>query len=506
MFRSTRLAALSVAATLVLAGCGAAPGQSDGSDSTLTLGVLVPATTFSAQDMSWANESPYGQAVYDTLLRAAPDGTSQPWLATKWSYDDTKTKLTMTVRDDVTFSDDTKFTADVAAQNLIRFRDGNSPHKALLARLADAKALDDTTLELTLKEPDPALLSALTQNAGLQESPKAFDSPKIKTEPVGSGPYVLDTADTVVGSSYVFTKNPDYWAPKSVHYDKLVLNVYGDATALLNAVKGGQVNAANTPDNNSLDQMEAAGFTVNPLELNWTGLLLLDRDGKTNPALGDVRVRQAINYAFDKDALLKAVGKGHGTPTTQTFPTTSPGYDKSLDSQYDYDPGKAKQLLAEAGYADGLTLEQPRSSLMAASTYTLIAQQLKDVGITVKYSDSGNNFIADLLGAKVGSAYMILEERPTAWEIANFALLPDAPWNPFKVKDPTVVKLTKTIQTGTASQVDQATKQLNAHIVEQAWFAPWYRMQSSFITDAGTSVQVQQGNAFPYLWNFKPKS
>jgi peptide/nickel transport system substrate-binding protein len=412
----------------------------------------------------------------------------------------------MTLRSDVTFTDGTKFDADAAAQNLIRFRDGNSPNKSLLALVSNAKAVDATTLEIDLSAPDPALLTSLTQNAGLVESPKAFTSSTIKTVPVGSGPYTLDTKDTVVGSSYTFTKNDKYWAPKTVHYDKLVLNVYGDATSLLNAVKGGQVNAANTPDNNSLDQMKAAGFTVNPLELNWTGLILFDRAGTTNPALGDVRVRQAINYAFDTKALLKAVGKGYGTTTSQIFPTNSPGYDKSLDTLYSYNPEKAKELLKEAGYANGLTLEQPSSALLGQATYTLIAEQLKAVGITVKYTDTGNNFISDVLAPKFGSIYMILQEDPTAWQIANFSLLPNASWNPYHYDDPTVVSLVKTIQTGTTDEADAATKQLNEYIVKQAWFAPWYRMQSSYVTDSKTAVKVQQGNAYPYLWNFTPKS
>ncbi|MBP2327861.1 peptide/nickel transport system substrate-binding protein [Kibdelosporangium banguiense] len=509
MFRSTRLGSVSVAAalTLALAGCGATATQGGGtSDPTLTLGVLVPATTFAAQDINWANESPYGQAVYDGLLRAAPDGTIEPWLATKWTYDSAKTKLTLTLRTDVTFTDDTKFTADVAAQNVIRFRDGNSPNKSDLSRVADAKAVNESTLEISLKEPDPALLTALTQGAGVQESPKAFTSATIKTVPVGSGPYILDTGATVVGSSYVFTKNPKYWAPQTVHYDKLELKVYGDATALLNAIKGHQVDAANTPDNNSLDQMKAAGYTVNPLELNWTGLLLLDRAGTTNPALGDVRVRQAINYAFDKQALLKAVGKGYGTATTQVFPVNSPAYDKSLDSYYDYNPAKAKQLLADAGYAGGLTLKQPQSALIGPATYTLLAQQLKDVGITVQYTDIAQGYIAELVGAKWGSAYMILQEDSTAWKIATFGLLPNAAWNPFRYSDPTVVSLAGTIQNGSQADADEAAKKLNKYLVEQAWYAPWYRMQSSFVTDANTTVTVQQGNAYPYLWNFKPKS
>ncbi|BAS14780.1 hypothetical protein AHiyo8_30830 [Arthrobacter sp. Hiyo8] len=68
-----------------------------------------------------------------------------------------------------------------------------------------------------------------------------------------------------------------------MHYDNLVLNVYGDQTSLLNAIKSGQLNAANTADNNTLTEIQAAGYKVNPLQLNWAGLILFDRAGTTNP-------------------------------------------------------------------------------------------------------------------------------------------------------------------------------------------------------------------------------
>lgn len=506
MFRWKRLAAVAVVAALALTGCAANTGSTSAASSTLTVGVLVPATTFSAEGMNWANESLYGQAVYDGLVRANPDGEIVPWLATKWEYNADKTVLTMTLRDDVKFSDGTAFTADVAAQNLLRFRDGDSANKSFLVNVGGAKAVDPTTLEITLKAADPALLTYLSQNAGLQESPKAFDSADIKTKPVGSGPYLLDSTATVVGSSYVFTKNADYWAPDDQHYSKLVYKVFTTPTALLNAVKGGQVNASNTYDNTTLDQMESAGFTVNKLELNWTGLILFDRGGTVSKPLGDVRVRQAINYAFDPAALLKAVGKGFGTVTGQIFPTNSPGFDASLDTTYAYNPTKAKELLAQAGYADGFTLDQPSSAFFGTAIYTLIAQQLKAVGITVKYTDPGNNFIADLLAPKYPTSYMTLQEDPTAWQISNFALMPEATFNPYHYSDKTVIDLTAKIQTGTTEVADQATKDLNAYIVKEAWFAPWYRQQSSYVTDKNTTVTVQQGNAVPYLWNFLPKS
>src|SRR4051794_34798537 len=106
-FRRTLAAAAAAVLTLGMAACGGSSSSSSGTSgegtgdaSTLTLGVIVPVTTFSAQDMEFANQSPYGQAVYDTLLKAQPDGTIAPNLATEWAYNADNTVLTMTLRSD----------------------------------------------------------------------------------------------------------------------------------------------------------------------------------------------------------------------------------------------------------------------------------------------------------------------------------------------------------------------------------------------------------------------
>ena len=506
MFRWKSLTAVVAVAALALTGCSASDTSSSGSGSdTLTLGVIVQNTTFEAANISFANESPYGQAVYDTLLKEDPTGKLLPSLATEWSYNDDNTVLTLTLRDDVKFTDGTAFNADAAAQNLTRFRDGTSPNASFLAALGTATAVDDTTVELTLTQPDPALLHYLTQNAGMQESPAAFGAADVQTNPVGSGPYILDTAKTVVGTSYEFTKNPDYWDPENVHYDNLSLKVYADTTSMLNAVKGGQINGAKLGDNTNNAEVEAAGYTLNPFELDWTGLIIFDRDGSLNPALADVKVRQALNYAIDGEAMLKATGEGLGTPTSQIFPASSAAYDEALDDRYAYDPEEAMKLLDEAGYGDGLTLDMPSTSLGNPAVFTLIEQQLKDVGITVKYTDAGNNFIADILAPKYGVSWMQLQQD-NDWALINFELTPPASFNPTHYQDPTVDALVATIGTTTGDEADAALKELNAYIVEQAWFAPWYRVQSNYATDANTNVETQVGNAYPYLWNFTPAS
>ena len=91
------------------------------------------------------------------------------------------------------------------------------------------------------------MLNYLTRDPGLVGSAENFDSADIATNPIGSGPYILDTAATVTGTSYVYTKNPDYWNPDVQHYDNLTINVLADPTAGLNAIKAGEANGVDSP-------------------------------------------------------------------------------------------------------------------------------------------------------------------------------------------------------------------------------------------------------------------
>lgn len=504
---SLSIAAIAAVATLTLSGCSASGGDS-AQDKTLNLGTLTPVETFAAKDARFANASPYMQAVYDTLLHADPDGKIQPWLATDWSYNSDKTVLTMTLRDDVVFSDGTKFDADVAAQNLERFKKGSSPQKGYLSTLKKASAPDKTTLKIELSEPNPALLSFLSQNPGLMESPKNFDTKNEDTNPVGSGPYMLDSEDTVSGSKYVFTKNDDYWGPDSQQvYSKIVMTSYDSSTAMLNAIKGGQLNAGVLNDTTTVKQVEASGYETYGWYSDVFGLLLSDRDGDKEEPLGDVRVRQAINYALDREGILKAAGQGYGKVTEQMFDPNSSAYDKDLDSTYEYDPDKARDLLKEAGYSNGdVVITEPQISGYPPAAYSLIKQELEDVGITVKYKQATGTMVADALAGKYASNLMQLKAGPTTWETITNTLSPDAGWNPFHYKDSKVDSLIDTIQHGdSAEDTQEAAQELNKHIVDEAWFAPLYFPQVTAFTDENTTLKTQVGNVYPYLWNIRPK-
>jgi peptide/nickel transport system substrate-binding protein len=504
-----RTAVVATVAALALTGCSSAAndGSSGGAVHELVLGGGVAPATYEAANMNWGHQSVFAQAVYDGLLKANPNGVDvEPSLATEWEYDETQTVLTLKLRDDVVFTDGTPFNADVAVRNLLRFRDGSSPQKVKFRDVEDVRAVDETTVEIQLSRPNPAFLIYLTQVAGLQASPESFDNPDAQTNPVGSGPYVLDTASTVVGTTYVYTRNPDYWDADNVPYDRLTVKVFTDVTSMLNALRGGQLNAAPLADNSILPEVERAGFDVHPQFLGMAGLMLFDRGGKVNPALGDVRVRRAINYAIDKDAFLQAAALGYGELGQQAFREGSEAHDESLDDTYPNDPDKARRLLAEAGYESGFELVMPTTPAFGNSLTALIQQQLGEVGIRTKFVDVGQNLIPDLLAGKYAAAYFLLQQDPIPYQVIDFMLAPDATWNVFKYDDPEATALIEKARSATGAEAERALRDLNAYVVDQAWFNKWYTIQGTFVTDAKTEVTVNQGNVYPYLWDITPEA
>ena len=499
-----------VGAVLLAAGCSAQGGTSTdstagGSTSALVLGETDIPSTFDIQGYASGTKTQYFTAVYDTLLRQDGTGKIVPGLATAWSYDDSRTVLTLTLHDGITFTDCAPFDATAVVANIDHFRKSSTPDLSNAAYVAGETAVDPTHVQITLSQPDPMMLNWLTQPLGYMSSPQSWDKPDVATNPVGTGPYVLDTSATVVGSTYAFKKNPKYWDTSYKVYDTLTMNYYADQTALLNALQGGQVDAASFSNYSALSQVKSAGYDVNTSQLDWQGLMLLDRDGTVDPALADVRVRQAINYAIDKAGILKAILLDHGTVTSQIFGPSTAGYVKELDSAYTYDPAKAKELLAAAGHADGLTLTLPSSAAINSSLLTTIQQQLADVGITVNYTDVGTNFISDLMGAKFSTSWMQLATS-SDWQTATFAITKDALFNPFKTQRPEVDALLKTIQSGTDEAAGAAAQELNRYIVKEAWFAPFYFVDNIYVSKPTVKVTMAADMVIPYMYLIQPKA
>ena len=473
---------------------------------TLTLAVITDVTSWKASESRFGQNAEQYQVVYDGLVRATPAGELVPWLATDWSYNEDNTVLTMNLRDDVTFSDGTPFNADAAAQNLIRFRDGTGTNASFLALMTNAVAIDDYTLEIDLSEPNPALIHHFAVTAGLMQSPASFGAADEDTNPIGSGPYIMDVANSTVGSFYTFNANPNYWNSDMQYWDQVVFRVIGDPNAIANALKTGEIDGAIMLSKELVPDLEASGLANVTWPLDWWGYSLIDRDGSMGSPLGDVRVRQAINMALDRQAISDAIGLGYAEPTNQVFPPTSPGYHPELEDLYPYDVEGAKALMAEAGYADGFTIDMPVSSRLSEAIYAISADSLAQIGITVNHVEEGADFISALLTPKYAMYFMALQQQANDYDAIEFMLGPNATWNPAKYTDEVSADLIKKIQYETdPAKYNEYVSELGAYVVEQAWFAPWMRPLQVYVYNSDVvNVESQVGNAVPYIWNFTP--
>ncbi|GAC1512655.1 MAG: hypothetical protein NVS1B16_04240 [Pseudarthrobacter sp.] len=238
-------------------------------------------------------------------------------------------------------------------------------------------------------------------------------------------------------------------------------------------------------------------------QVDWQGLLLLDRDGTKNPALGNVKVRQAINYAFDRKTIVDQVLLGQGTPTSQPFGKASGAATDELENYYSYDPAKAKQLLKEAGYESGVTLDVPAVPGFETQL-SVVKQQLSDIGITLNVGAaiSTASYTSDIAAQKYTSIFFSLFQGEP-WVATNQIISTKALYNPFKNTTPELQAKIDAVQKGGANAAKLA-QEVNKYVVEQAWFAPLYRVNQMYYTNSKITVQPQVQQAVPSIYNYAP--
>lgn len=237
-------------------------------------------------------------------------------------------------------------------------------------------------------------------------------------------------------------------------------------------------------------------------QVDWSGLLLLDREGTKNPALANVKVRQAINYAFDRKTILDQVMLGQGTPTSQPFGKDSGAWTEELENYYTYDPNKARQLLKESGFEGKVSIDVP--TLPGAETLiSVLKQQLADVGITLNPGAAiTNTFTADVAAQKYHALFFnLFQGEPTV--AIDQIVSTKALYNPFKTTTP---ELEEKIQAVRTAGEDAGTKaqEVNKYVVEQAWFAPLFRVNQMYYHNDKVNVVPQAQQAVPSIYNYSP--
>lgn len=475
----------------------------DAAPTQLILGNNGDVLTWDPGEMKEGAVIHYAEAIYDPLLKKTPESTIEPNLA-DFEYTDDLMQLTLTLRESVTFSDGEKLDAEAMKANLEARKAGAGSASEAAATIESITVEGDDTVVLALSEPSPSLLPSLATYLGYMASPAAISAGTLATAPIGSGPYVLDSGASESGVKYMFTAREDYWDRDSFPFDSLVIRPYEEFTARYNALVTDQIQFM-YGSSDMVKQAESDGLTVAKVPGEWQGVILLDRGGEVSEPLGDVRVRQAINYAMDREAILATHYSGLGQITTQTFNPASAAWDDELNERYPYDPEKAKALLAEAGYADGFTLKTSYSEGFMTPLVPIVAQYLSDIGITMEQIPINGFAGGGLETLKSQPSFMLsFSTNIPAWTDVLNKLTPTSLWNYFGYTDDTVTRLLKEIPQNQGDEQAALYKELNTHLVEDAWFAPLVLQENIYIHSADINVTMQQAQLVPSLRLFSP--
>jgi peptide/nickel transport system substrate-binding protein len=325
-------------------------------------GTMDPAEMTSGE--SW---KPVGQ-VFDVLVRYDQEMNIIPHLAKSWEVSDDGLEWTFQLRDDVKFHDGTPLNADAVVFTFERVYNEEHPAHEIgtwdnwgwyMYMVQKVEAIDEYTVKFTLEYPYAPFLDTMANAATSIVSPTAYmeKREKFRIEPVGSGPFKFVSWDK--DSQVVLEKNPDYFLgePK---LDKLIYRAMPENTARLSALKTGEVHVLSSvpPEMAQLiEKEEKLHLTVQPglnmAYLHWN--LRPELAGYQEP-FSDVRVREALIRAIDREALVERFFLGYGEVATNPIASVIWGRDESLQLPA-YDPEKAKELLAEAGYPDGFKTE-----------------------------------------------------------------------------------------------------------------------------------------------------
>ncbi|WP_088892916.1 ABC transporter substrate-binding protein [Leptolyngbya ohadii] len=448
------LFALAAALTVTLSNCGTAPTQNAANPSgnpsgnpggspaaqtdasTLVFGSVGDPVTLESGNVTDGYSVAVQQQIYDRLLDAKPGTTDLvPALATEYSASADGRTWTFKLRDGVKFHDGTPFNAEAVRFNVNRwwdekdpnsFRDGGKTYETWVSLfggfkgspdslLQEIQVVDPTTIRFVLKEPFAAFPAAIASGYFGIASPdavkKAGGDYGIAGSPaIGTGPYRLKEWRT--GDRVILEKNPDYWQAGLPKTDQVVFRTIKEASSRLAELRAGTIDFT---ENLSPQQIQEIQSDSNLKELRRpsfnTGYLAL------NPAyepLSKKEVRQAIAMAIDRKQLVEAFWSGLGTVDSHFTPPSMKEFQDASLGNYEYNPDKAKKMLADAGYPNGFDLEVWYAPINGASfpnpkpTAEAWAAELSSIGIRVKLNTKDwAAYLADRLKSPGYQAFML---------------------------------------------------------------------------------------------------
>lgn len=401
---------------LSTAACGSGPGGGSAdetggkpdSQATFRFGSPLPITDLDPQHAPGAGTDTWLYPAYDRLVHLNPAGEAVPGLAKDWKFNKDATSLDLTLRSGVKFQDGTPFNAEAVRANIERGKTLEGSSVASDLNVIDKVIVnDDLSITFDLAKPSATLPLVLSGRPGAMISPAAF-SKNLTENMVGTGMYKLTAFEPGVSASY--ERNDDYWDKDKVGVAKLEFTVITSSLTRLNALRSGEIDGTFL-DASDVKQAERSDLKVVSKQTAEFIHLQLDR---TRSEFGDVRVRQALNYAIDRKAIVKSLVAGLGEPAVQPFPPESDASNPEIGTDYySYDPDKARQLLTDAGLPNGFEFELV---VLNIDTYIKLAEiiqaQLKEIGVTAKIRQVSDISGECYVGQKCDSMPILWTGRP----------------------------------------------------------------------------------------------
>ena len=379
--------------------------------------------------------------IYEPLVRRNKDLGLEPALAVSWEQT-SPTVWRFHLRPDVKWQDGSPFTADDVVFSLKRILSTNSLMRAPMSTVKEARKIDDLTVELETVMPDPILLQEQTN---FQIMSKAWCEAHNSAEPVviggkddnyavhnamGTGPYKLVSREP--DHRTVVERNPGWWDKPTGNADQVEFDVISSAPTRVAALLSGEVDmiySVPPQDTARIGHTPGLHLIQNPeLRTIFLGLdvwrdELLTSDVKGKNPLKDLRVRQAFSLAIDEPTIVQKVMLGLGHTTWEMWGPGVNGYDAKLDVRPKVDVAKAKELMKEAGYADGFRIgfDCPNDRyVMDEQICTAITSMLARIGVKVDLNaQTKAKFFAKIQGPKFDTDFYLLGWTPATYDAHN---------------------------------------------------------------------------------------
>ena len=314
--------------------------------------------------------------VFEGLMKPTPEGDLIPAVAEKYEISDDQLTYTFTIRDGIKFHNGDPVTAEDVGESLARCKNGGDGifEVEAFSNIQHMETADSRSISITLGEPDSEFLSYLTTAV----LPAGYDGQD--TAPVGTGPFKF--VSRAAQDNIVLERFDDYWGEKA-YLDKVTYKIIENADSILMSLQSGAVDLFAHLTSTQVAQL-GDDFNIEEGTMNLVQAMYLNHAEKP---FDDVRVRQALCCAIDRQQILDLAFDGYGSLIgSSMYPAFGKYFDDSLTNYYTHDVEKAKALLADAGYPDGfsMTITVPSNYQPHIDTAQVIVEQLKEVGITAE--------------------------------------------------------------------------------------------------------------------------